>query len=176
MLLWSWLGLEFWFGISIPVLTCTWSSDLAYGRRYSNVCQCYVDCLNFMFFFVFVFDFVFDFDSDLVVFSILICVLVLIWIWDCELGFDFWCWLGIWMLLPWDSKFGIWVWSCALVSLLFVPGHLAINHSRNVRKTKQSGAVGGFGNELLYLSFLVDFFRSPRKPPIVFCFSFWLLI
>ena len=75
------------------------------------------------------------------------------------------------MLLTWDSEFWIWVWSCALVSVWFVPGHLGLNRSMNVRKTKQSGAVGGFGNELLHLSFLFDIFRSSRDPPIVFLFS-----
>ena len=117
-----------------------------------------------------------DFDSDLIVFSILIWVLVMIWIWDCELGFDFGFILKILMLLTWDSEFGIWVWSCALVSVWFVSGHLGFNCSRNDRKAKQSGAVGGIGNELLHLSFLADLFRSPRNPPIVFCFSFWLFI
>ena len=61
---------------------------MGHGLRYLNVCQCVVDCLNFMLGFRCVGAY-FDFDYDLIVFSNFMWVLVLIWIWDCELGFDF---------------------------------------------------------------------------------------
>ena len=86
-----------------------------------------------------------DFDYDLIVFPILIWVLVLLWIWDYELCFALGVLLGVWMLLTWDSAFGIWVWSCVFVSLWFVPGHLGFNCSRNVRKLNKVGRSEALG-------------------------------
>ena len=76
-----------------------------------------------------------------------------------------------------DLGFCIWDLGLELCFCEFVVRALAfgIKLFQECQKTKQSGAVGGFGNELLHLSFLVDLFRSPRNPPIVFCFSFLFL-
>ena len=115
-----------------------------------------------------------DFDSDLIVFSILIWVLVMIWIWDCELGFDFGFRLRIFMLLTWDSEFGIWVWSCALVSLWLVPGHLGLNRSRNVRKQNKVGRSEALGMNYFICRFWSTFFAHPATLQLFvvshFCF------
>ena len=99
--------------------------------------------------------------------------------------FDLGLWVGFWFVISiWGVGFfwlgirnlGFGIWRCALVSLLLVSGNCWLHRSRNARLTKQSVAVGGFGNELLHLTFLVDLSRSPRNPPFVFCFGFWILL
>ena len=88
------------------------------------------------------------------------------WILICD--FD----LRGWILLTWDSEFGMWDLEVCFGEFVACVWELLITSFQNARLTKQSVAVGGFGNELLHLTFLVHLSRSPRNPPFVFCFGF----
>ena len=77
------------------------------------------------------------------------------------------------MLLTWDSDFGIWVWSCALVSLWLVPGHLGLNRSRNVRKQNKVGRSEALGMNYFICRFWSTFSLTPQPSNCCFILIFF---
>ena len=84
----------------------------------------------------------------------------------------------IWDLDAFDLGFGIWDLGLELCFGEFVARAWAfgIKSFQECQKTKQSGAVGGFGNELLHLLFLVDLFAHPATLQLLFYSHFVFLI